>query len=130
MQVGGVIGAGAGGPAAGAIGGPAGSASLAAAGPSGTAGLNAMGPTAIQSLVQILANYSTAEILMALFLAAALGKRNDSEHSSDSLALLATLALAAQIQQSFGVSINFPGQSVGPDLTIPSGLGMTINIVA
>ena len=70
-------------------------------------------PAGLDGLVNALGNYSSAQILMALWLLAA-GRREDEDGSSHSAALgfLAGLALAGQLGQTLGIEWNMPATGI------------------
>ncbi len=90
-----------------AVGAASATGSGAAAGLAGTSGVavNPASTTRLNLLVQLLDGFTTAEVLMALMLAAALSKKDRSDDSS-ALGVLVGLALASQLQQSLGSQLN------------------------
>lgn len=129
MAVSGIGGIGGGGPSvplSGLSTAPAGSATPEAA--SAGANLSAADalPPGLQSLVDILKDFSSAEILLALMFAAAAGKEDDREGGSAAGAFLAGLALAGQLGQSAELNLSleipqFPDAGTG-------GAGLALNV--
>jgi hypothetical protein len=127
--VGGVGGAGAGAAIAGAglTTGASGAASPAGTSSAATsaANLNSLPPN-LQSLVDTLKDFSSAEILIALMLASAAGKNDDEKCGSSAGAFLAGLALAGQLGQSTQIDLSlelpeFPATGAG-------GAGLSLNV--
>jgi len=91
--------------------------------------MQALGAGTFQSLVDSLQGFTSAEILLALFIAAALQKSDDkSDSSGAALGFLAGLAMAGQVGQS--ATINIQGQLGGAEAGMGNGVGLTFNVLA
>ena len=111
---------------------------LGAAGPAGSSagigntaasGLSQNGSTAMQTLVDTLQGFSSAEILLALFLMAATQEKGRDDHDSTAMAFLAGLALAGQLGQGGNLSFQLTGDLSSIGSATGSGVGMTLNVM-
>lgn len=83
-------------------------------------------PPNMQSLVDTLKDFSSAEILIALMLAAAAGKDDDKKCGSAAGAFLAGLALAGQLGQSTQIDLNLEIPQF--DTAGAGGAGLSLNV--
>jgi len=100
-------------------------------GPVGQTGIHASGSVQLQQLAQLLNGFSSAEILMALMLAAASGNhKKHSDGSDGAMALLAGLAMAQQL--GVGASGMMGGCNCNPGVSAPAGgaCGAGLNALA
>lgn len=134
MNVSGAGGVGMGGGAAGIAGaaGMGGAAGATAGSPTGAAtaegaaGLSGV-PQSMQSLVNAMKDFSSAEILIALMLAnAADGKDDEKSSGSAAAGFLAGLALANGLGQ--GGDINLSVEVAGPQAAGGAGLGLNVSV--
>ena len=85
-------------------------------------------PPGLQSLVDALGDFSSAEILLALMLAAATNNDKDEECGSAVAGFLVGLALGAQIGQSMNGTLG--AMAPGPGIGIDAGVGLNLNVTA
>jgi hypothetical protein len=107
-----------------AAGTPA-SAAAANAATSSRASLQAIPPN-MQSLVETLKDFSSAEILIALMLAAAAGRDDEAKGGNAAGAFLAGLALAGQLGQTNQVDLSLEIPQF--DATGAGGAGLSLNV--
>ncbi len=109
----------------GGLGATSGVAGAGAAGGAGAVDLTAALPPNLQTLVQTIQDFSSAEILMALMIASA-GEKKDKKScggSSGAAGLLAGMALAGMMAQQPKIGLQLDASQITGGAGIPGGIG-------